>query len=297
MATVPVGVPGMPLAERLLALLLQSMHELQANAKLSRLDFRSTHLFICLPGANAGRSVPGLSEAFAEQFLDQLCLEVGSVTVLQEGRTSMISAVAQAAQRLRAGRCQYALLVGADSYLDSQTLRWLDDAWRLKSERNVDGFIPGECAALLLLELPRHAAMRKAPHLGLVTSLGNGIESCTLGSERRSTGSGLARAVEAALQGWDERRPFWTICDLNGESYRSQEWGVILTRMAGRIEKQQALWHPADCIGDVGVAAPGLHIAMACRAFARRAAKADAALVWCSSDDERRAACRIERPG
>ena len=47
--------------------------------------------------------------------------------------------------------------------------------------------------------------------------------------------------------------PFrWVLCDLNGESYRSYEWGMLNVHRAGDFADPVALRFTADCVGDVG---------------------------------------------
>ncbi|HYO55768.1 hypothetical protein [Archangium sp.] len=208
----------------------------------------------------------------------------------------MLSALTEAAGLLHQGICRFCVIVGAESYLDRETLGWLDETYRLKSERNVDGFVPGECAVLLLVELEQHARRRGATSRARLTGLGRAMEKQTLWSNRYSTSEGLGQAFGQALGQSSTEAIHWTICDLNGESYRSQEWGTTRFRLAERFDPGLKLWHPSDCIGDIGAASGGLHIVMACRAFERHYAPDDRALIWCSSDGGTRAACVVMKP-
>ena len=64
----------------------------------------------------------------------------------------MLAAAEHGARLLRADQADFALVVGVESFVTDATISWLDDVGRLKSELNVDGFIPGEADVALLLE-------------------------------------------------------------------------------------------------------------------------------------------------
>ena len=58
-----------------------------------------------------------------------------------------------------------------------------------------------------------------------------GEEPQTIGGDRESSGRGLTHALRAALAGGASHAPRWVLCDLNGESYRSFEWGIARARV------------------------------------------------------------------
>ena len=283
--------------QRLMELALPPMKALMAGAGLTRKDLETTRFLFSLPAPRDGRDAPGAGQDFVRAYLERLALpDTVPCHLHQEGQTGMFTALAEAMDCLRREACRYCVLVGVESYLDTDTLRGLDDAWRLKSERNVDGFIPGECATVLLLETRRNARARERQVLGRIRGLATGTEPQPIGGERLSTGRGLTKAIRGALAASAEPEGFWTLCDLNGESYRAHEWGLALARLGPLLEPQRALWHPGDCIGDVGAASGGLYLTMACRAFSRGYAPAKRALLWSSADNGGRAACVVDHP-
>jgi 3-oxoacyl-[acyl-carrier-protein] synthase-1 len=288
--------PGALLPERLMQLALAPMNDLIKGGKLRRDDFKSAAVLVSLPAVDRTRHLSGYEKAFIGEYFKRLAIEPGPIQQLfQEGHTGVFSAVEEASRLLRSGACRFCIVLGVDSYLDKESLDRLDEAYRLKSERNVDGFIPGESAALVLLETLEHATARKASVLAKIAGLGRGVEKENLASEKASSGRGLADAL-AQLNGEEKgRSAAWVICDLNGESGRSREWGMVLCRSAASFGQLKKLSHPADCAGDVGAASGALFIAIACRAFARGYAPASEALLWTSSDSGQRAACRIEK--
>jgi 3-oxoacyl-[acyl-carrier-protein] synthase-1 len=209
----------------------------------------------------------------------------------------MIELITVAGSLFQSREVERCILLGVDSYLTADRLEHLDGLYRVRSARNVDGFLPGEGASALLIEPPARAQARGARALSKVAAVGLGAEPNTVASDRQSSGAGLCRAITSAL----EARPrgaapggaAWVVCDLNGESYRSFEWGVAQTRLAERLGSPSALWHPADSFGDIGAATPGALIACAGAAFRRGYAPAPESIVYCASDGGLRAAAVV----
>ena len=178
------------------------------------------------------------------------------------------------------------MIVGVGSLFDPETLTALDTAGRLKSEQNPDGFIPGECATAVLLERWPEAEKRGATPFAIVQGMGIGREPQSIASGEPSTGQGLCQAIEhACAVAGASTGADWAVSDLNGESYRAREWGLVQGRLPALLNGMRTVWHPADCIGDVGAATGGLLVAMVARAFARAYAPAPRALVWAALED------------
>jgi 3-oxoacyl-[acyl-carrier-protein] synthase-1 len=85
------------------------------------------------------------------------------------------------------------------------------------------------------------------------------------------------------------------LCALNGESYRSFEWGLMRARLGAALGDVERLVHPAASLGDVGAATGGVLVACVVKALGRGYAASDAAVVWASSDGAGRAAALVER--
>jgi len=294
-AFVPSVDPDLALPDRLLKLALAPMVDLVESAQLRRNDFLSTGIFVCLPDGDRSKQYAGYGEAFGGEYLRRLGIKPGPLLkVYQEGHGATLCGLKDASEALISGSCQFAIVVSADSYVDYESLKWLDESYRLKSARNVDGFIPGESAVVLLFETLPHARARDASILAQIEGLGTGLEPDNIWSDKASSGIGHSIALGQLFNN-DEMQIAWLICDLNGESYRSREWGIMLCRSRNRFEGLKAVWHPADVIGDVGAASGGIHIAMVCKAFERDYAPSDKALILCSSDNGKRSACLVGR--
>ncbi len=289
--------PGLPsrggLERRLVALAAKAVTDLAPRSGMTRAGFRATRLLLALPenaregiaDLDAQRIAVGVSKATSLAFAP-------GTEAFHAGHAAALAALDAARQFVSQDAGARCLIVAIDSNVLDPNLERLDKSWRLKSQRNVDGFIPGEAGVAMLVESADAAARRGAPHLSRVTGVGIAEEPSPSTSDAHSTGAGLSRAIDAACPDAPSDPIGWIICDLNGESYRGREWGLVVTRLSSRFQSP-VLWHPADSTGDLGAASGALHVAMASRAFTRGYAPADRALVYCASDAGTRAACAI----
>ena len=296
-SAVPVIDPFLEGPERLYELTISVLRDLIGIAGIKRKELASGGFFMALPQLD-----PVVKEwELQEQFLPNLFCRTGlggfKVTrINQSAHAGGYVLMSEAISMLSSGQISFCILGGVDSYLMEDRLGLLDRSRRLKSTRNVDGFVPGEGASMVLLETAAQAKRRGATIQATLLSVSQGGEPQTIESDKSSSGTGLTAALRG-VQGFQPNPEIrWVVCDLNGESYRSGEWGIVLCRLAEPFNQLKALWHPANCVGDVGAASAGLFIAIACRAFERRYAPASEALLWSSSDSGQRAACRIGKP-
>lgn len=75
-----------------------------------------------------------------------------------------------------------------------------------------------------------------------------------------------------------------TFCDMNGESWRADEWGYAFIRCGNYFRSPVDLRHPASSWGDVGAASGVLLTCVACLASNRGFDPLDVVLVWTASD-------------
>ena len=295
----PEPVVGAPvLGERgpdwALHLLVPAIQDLVQSARLSRQALAQARLCIYLPD-------PRLSpfyEALYSTLLKQLAERTGtplapSSTVGPGCHTGMLQALQSALEGLGARRWETCIVAGVDSLLLSERLALLDRDRRLKSRRNQDGFIPGECATAMLLERREDALRRGVSPLAGLEAAATALESRPIGSGRPSTGGALSEVIQRVCPGGVPPGGGWAVCDLNGESYRAREWGLVRARLTPKLHGLQRVWHPADCIGDVGASTGGVLVAAAVRAFVRGYAPAGRAVIWAGSEDGHRTALTL----
>lgn len=292
--TAPVlpATPDVPGPERLSTLLLPVLGDLVSRARMERRHLPSTALLLALPEEDAATSKWDLDRGFAEHLLSRAGLSFKQVTVNRTGRAGMLELLSAAADILSSRAADRVVLAGVDSYLAFDRMRHLDLAGRLKSPRNVDGFIPGEGASALLVQLASRVDPRGAPPIARVTALGRGDEPQPFSGDRQSTARGLVTALRAALP---SPTP-WVLCDQNGESYRAFEWAVAVTRASAQLGAAPRLSHPAINHGDIGAATGGVLAASVMAAFQRGYAPAPEAVLFAGSDGPARAAARLSLP-
>ena len=214
------------------------------------------------------------------------------VQYFPSGTAGFLHALRLGIDLLKQGQCGYCVVGGVDSWLDLETLKWLDEARRLKSKGTVDAFVPGEAAAFVVLELRSTAEKRKKEPYAECGAVGLAEEKNTIWADTPCTAEGLSQCVRAVLAALDKagKTPDIALCDLNGESYRSTEWAYATTKAFRDGKKAPSLVHPADCMGDVGAAIGGVLVGLAAFAMKKQLAPWTTALVWASSDDGARAA-------
>jgi 3-oxoacyl-[acyl-carrier-protein] synthase-1 len=186
------------------------------------------------------------------------------------------------------------LIVGVESYLDVDALDWYDGLGRLKRDGIPTGFIPGEGAGAVLVA----RAMRGGGPAVALVAAGRAEEPDPWYSGRPTLGSGLTRTIRAAFESpaMPTERAGLTYCDMNGETWRPDEWAYAYLRTASRHGEPIDLRAPASSWGDVGAATGPLLVALAARELLRALDPTAAALLWAASDlTPYRSACLLRR--
>jgi 3-oxoacyl-[acyl-carrier-protein] synthase I len=210
--------------------------------------------------------------------------------VIPMGRVAGAVGIREAAKLINEQGVEHVLVAGVDSHLVTATLASLDERNRLLSERNSNGFIPGEAGSAVLV-------CSESTRSGLtIRSLGLAVESAAIENDKPLRGDALASAYHRALDGagLGIHQIDYRIADLSGEQYWFKEASLALVRTM-RVRKEfQDIWHPADCIGEVGAAAAPCLLGIAWWAARKRYAPGPLALAQMSNDDGRRAAIVLD---
>jgi len=200
--------------------------------------------------------------------------------------------IEQAWQDIHKGDVTKAVLGGIDTYLGFHTINWLDYTQRLKNDDNPEAMQPSEGAVFVAL----------APEQGgpsgcvAVKSVATGMETDSLLSGERSIGrtftQTILRASTPQLETASQFTSPWLITDHNGEFYRANEWGNVITQIKSKRPELETpeTWFPAINFGDTGAAFVPLAIAQAYVAFQRGYSEGEHAIVCASSDNGLRAA-------
>ncbi|HXC36693.1 MAG TPA: hypothetical protein VNV43_12510, partial [Candidatus Acidoferrales bacterium] len=220
-------------------------------------------------------------------------IDLAASRLYPKGRAAGIFALKEAIDTLCAGKHEFVIVGGVDSYWDNGLLQTLEIEGRLKTGINPDGYIPGEGAAFLLLARPEFANAQKLATLGIIGNTGFGFEKGHRYSQEPYRGDGLAETLADVFSRYDSKDRIRTIyTGLNGESYCGKEWGVAFIRNSNQFSDDAATEHPADCLGDTGAAMAPIMAALSVIAQQARY-KNGPCLIWCTSDHGHCAACVV----
>lgn len=209
------------------------------------------------------------------------------------GRAGGLLAISRAAELIRAGQASFMLAGGIDTYRDLYVLGTLDMEGRLKSAANLDGFIPGEGAAFLLLCSGQAAAGAGLTPLAAVSLATEAIEIGHLYSEEPYRGEGLAVCFQSLIASGSANGAIQEVfSSMNGESHWSKEWGVAFMRNSGAFGSEHGMHHPADCFGDTGAACGPVMVGLAALGITE-GYRLSPCLVYGSSDRGQRAALSV----
>lgn len=256
--------------------------------------WRQTGLIAVLPPSPSDRfgdeeaKPHALESAFLPSLhaVAKLKLPTSSLSAITLGHAGTALAIRQADREIDTGKFQRVIVVAVDSYLDPVTLAWLNANNRLKSDMNPAGLSPGEAAAACLLESDRSHRIRSVKPVAFVTGATSGREAHHLGQEDVNFGMGLSKVWGDALLQGTAPSPFNgdVVSDLNGEPWRSYEFGCAQVRISGALGPDANFVFPAVSIGETGAASGMVGVCMAVQSFQRKYASSTHTLVISSSE-------------
>jgi 3-oxoacyl-[acyl-carrier-protein] synthase-1 len=249
---------------------------------------------------------PGRTEGLEDQLLSSLEAELGvrfhsHSTVIARGRVAGGLALLRARELIQQERLPLCIIAGVDSYLTATTLSAYEQKRRLLTSLNGNGFIPGEAAAAILVgssaSLPAwtHLHFSNLACLGI----GTGWENAAIEAELPFRADGMVQAFKAALleAGKTMGDVDYRITDINGEHYGFKEAVLAVTRTLRERKEELDLWHPADCIGEIGAAAGPCALGVALAAARKKYAPGRHVLCHFSADDGERIAMLLGSAG
>ena len=287
-------------SDRLLSMAIPALQEalFMAEEFYEDLDMSGGKLFLSLGAAER----PAYEDFDKDdlQTLMELAQAEGlpSPEIIREGHSGGIIALSKSILLLREKRAKFCIVGGMDSLVEYPALAWLEEASRLKTDDRPHGFIPGEAAAFLILELESTAKQRGVPILCKILDTAYTKEEASILSDKPLFGKGLSESIQKVLnnQRMGIDRIDGIICDLNGEHYRMKEWGLAQSRIFDGSIPVPELWHPAENIGDVGAASAVVFSAIAAAAINRDYFKGSNLLIWTSSDAGGRGSMLLTSP-
>ena len=244
---------------------------------------------------------PGRSADFERMLASDLMATAAErgvslhVQTIPYGHSAGLMALDTAVRRIRSGEIEVCLVGGVDSYIQGETLEWLDDHKQLMSGGNRSGFPPGEAAGFCLVASSTFVRRASLDPLASVLSVSTTVEKNRIKTKTICIGEGLTAAISGACAPLDpaKGRVDQAWCDINGERYRSTEYAYALLRTQLLFVKAHVA-HPADCWGDVGAASGPLFACLAIASWSRGYAKGPRALLWAGSECGYRAAAVLQ---
>ena len=247
----------------------------------------STPLLLCMPELpRPGRLVTD-DDAFFRELEHELGLSFHPQSrVISSGHVSVAVALQQARQLFRELHVEHVLIAATDSLLVAPTLSHYEKKERLLTSTNSDGFIPGEAGAALVVEPFRPRQIGQL----LCRGLGFAVERAVIDSEEPLRGDGLTEAITQALHdaGCGESILQFKIIDASGGQYAFKEATLAFGRLDRTKRTEFDVWHPADCIGEVGAVIGLVMIAVLKSACEKGYSKGSEVLVHVGNDDGRR---------
>lgn len=294
LAMAPYLGPYLPLSERLVGLAVPAVKEALASVA-GRLPAPSIATFVGLPSPRPGVPAevgPELTQQLATLTIPKCRLD--PVLLLPQGHAAGLMAVEAGCQTIQEGKSLFCLAGGVDSYIDPDTMDWLEKHEQVHHVDNAWGFIPGEAAAFCLLCGEKVAEELKLGVLCRIVAIATDQEPNRIKTGTVCVGQGLTKAFRKVLPALPaDARVSNVLCDQNGEAYRADEYGFSLTRTNKYFVDGSDFGAPADCWGDVGAASGPLYILLAAAAAQKGYARGPWSLAWTSSEGGERSSALI----
>ncbi|AUX42162.1 hypothetical protein SOCE26_035890 [Sorangium cellulosum] len=261
-------------------------------------------LALCLD-EQLGQRAPG-GEASAQRLAADLGARIRAraqevaVKVSTRGAAGPGFLLPSLCESLAHGTIDAALLGGVHTDYDPARIAALDAAGRIFRSDNLDAFIPGECAAFVVLMRPDVARRCQLAERAQIVGLATAHERARPDNDEPAfQAAGLTAALRTALAPLADRglRAGWVLTDLTFETFRHFELQAAAARTQRFFCEPQQVESPAQRMGHLGAAAMPLHLAIASEAFLRGFAPHPVAVSLAGSDGGERAAVAVMAPG
>jgi 3-oxoacyl-[acyl-carrier-protein] synthase-1 len=200
-------------------------------------------------------------------------------------------AIRAAWERVRGGTTELALAGGVDSYLEPETLEWLEANDQLHSagaDNNPYGFIPGEGSGFVLLASERAVERRGLDTVLELSSVAFARETRLIKTDAVCIGEGMTSLFRLLAGEPTMYRADHLYCDMNGEPYRADEFGFAVVRAGELFADPSSFTTPADCWGDVGAASGPLYLVLADAAIRKGYSRGPVVVGFTSSESGER---------
>jgi 3-oxoacyl-[acyl-carrier-protein] synthase I len=264
----------------------------EALEGIPKADWHQVPLLLCV----AETERPGRTDGLEDQLFLLIQDELGASfapqsAVVPQGRVGVAVAMAQARALIAKSRISMVLIAATDSLLSWPTLSHYEQLDRLLTERNSNGFIPGEGAGALLVSNSEGQADEM-----VCSGIGFGREAAHINSGEPLRGEGLSQAIKAGLREADCQMHDmdFRITDNSGEQYYFKEAAIALSRTLRLRKEEFDIWHPAECTGEAGAMSGIAVVATAWEACSKDYSKGQNVLAHWANDAGQRAAMSLQ---
>lgn len=212
--------------------------------------------------------------------------------VIARDHVSVAVALNVAERLIRIGQAQCCIVAAVDSLVRQDVVEYYLEKRRILTPMVSNGFSPGEAGSAVLVGLATRGTRREIR----ILSSGLAREKATIESEEPLRGDGLAEAIGRALKEADLtiEDVDYRITDLNGEHYKFKEMTLATLRYERKKRpKLFDLWHPIECIGDVGAAIGPIVLGVALHATQKEYGLGPTVLCTFGNDNGERAAILV----
>jgi 3-oxoacyl-[acyl-carrier-protein] synthase-1 len=254
-------------------------------------DWAQIPLLLCVAEAERPGRMEGLDDGLLREVQQELGSQFSALSrVLPQGRVSAVAALTLARNMIKDAKCQFVLIAAVDSLLTWPTLSSFERSGRILTPNNSNGFVPGEGAAAILVGPPSESSALACLGIGV------GLEPVNIDSELPLRGEGLSNAIKQALADADLQMHDidFRITDISGEQYYFKEAALALSRTLRMRKEEFDIWHPAECVGELGAAAGLATIVVADAAVRKGYAAGPCILCHFAADSGQRAATILQ---
>jgi len=234
-----------------------------------------------------------ISAAFINNIAEQcdVQLDINNSRIISTGRAGGLDVINLAMKYLSATGNKYALVGAVDSFHEKNIIDYYLSQERLLTRDSMDGFVPGEGAAFLLLTA-QQSSQKEGDLLPYILEPGVDQEIGHMYSKETYTGDGLSGAFSKALLHSQHTKIDSIYSSMNGENHFAKELGVSLIRNKQVLSENYKVHHPSDCFGDLGAAIGIVMLGMITTSL-KNQLSSSSYLVCCSSDSSPRSAAVI----
>lgn len=218
-------------------------------------------------------------------------------SVVAAGHASVAIALGRALEPLRTGQWDRCVVCAIDSLVEPTVLAQFDAEGRLKTEDNPVGLRPGEAGGFVLLETVMAAKRRDVTVTTTIAETASAVEPDHFNAKAPGLGRGMSEVVHALRAMPMIQHPPTIVLDLNGEVYRSNDWGNALVRSAATfpVLRDADVTYPATLFGDTGAASGIVALCLAVQGMRRDYWHAEHTLILSSSDNGSRGGILAQR--